>query len=59
MAYLFWHKNPYDIQGTERLFMKKVRENMLFHFENCKEYRDILERKGWNAEKIRKVESLE
>ena len=59
MAYLFWHKNPYDIQDTERLFMKKVRENMLFHFENCKEYRDILERKGWNAEKIRKVESLE
>lgn len=56
---LFWHSKPYNIEGTDKLFMKKVRENMQFHFENCKEYRDILERKGWDIEKIQKLESLE
>lgn len=59
MTSLFWHKSPYDIPGTEQIFMKKVRENMQFHFEHCKEYREILERKGWDVERIRRVDSVE
>lgn len=57
MAGLFWHKKPYDIPGTEQLFMKKIRENMEFHFKNCSEYQKLLERKGWNVEKIRRLDS--
>lgn len=59
MAFLFWNRKPYDIAGTEALFMKKVKENMLFHYQNCKEYRSILENKGWDEQKINKVNSLE
>lgn len=59
MAFLFWHRNPYDIQKTEGIFLKKVKENMLFQYQNCGEYRSILERKGWNEQKIKELESVE
>ncbi|MBQ9136724.1 MAG: acyl-protein synthetase, partial [Lachnospiraceae bacterium] len=59
MAFLFWHKNPYDIQKTEQLFRKQMRENMQFHFANCKEYRALLTRLGWNEEKIDKLEDIQ
>jgi len=49
---LFWSGNPYDLENTDALFLQKMRENMLFHFQNCKEYRELLERLGWNEEKV-------
>ena len=30
MGFLFWHRKPYDVQGTEALFFRKVKENMFF-----------------------------
>ncbi len=59
MAFLFWHRKPYDIQKTEALFMKEVRKNMLFHYHNCAEYRYIIEKRNWDEERIRKLHSLE
>ena len=59
MAFLFWHRKPYDIQKTEALFMKEVRKNMLFHYHNCAEYRYIIEKRNWDEERIRKLRSLE
>lgn len=43
---------PYDIQGTEQIFLKKMKENMKFQYGNCEEYRAILESKGWDEQKI-------
>lgn len=59
MAFLFWNTNPYDVEGTDTLFFRKVKENMLFQYHNCKQYRDILERKGWDEREIMELESLE
>lgn len=59
MAFLFWHYKPYDIQKTEELFMKKVRENMLFQYHNCAEYRNIIKKRNWDEERIKKLHSLE
>ena len=59
MAFLFWHRKPYDIQKTEALFMEEVRKNMLFHYHNCAEYRYIIEKRNWDEERIRKLRSLE
>ena len=59
MTFLFWHTNPYDVRGTEKLFFQKVKENMLFQYQNCKQYRSILEHKGWNEQKILTLSSLE
>lgn len=59
MAFLFWHCKPYDIQRTEALFMKKVRENMLFQYHNCAEYRYMIKKRNWDEERIKKLHSLE
>lgn len=58
MKSLFWHKAPYDIKNTEKQFVEEMRENMRFQFENCKEYRELLEHRGWNEERIGKMESV-
>ena len=59
MAFLFWHTNPYDVEGTDTLFFRKVKENMLFQYHNCKQYRGILKHKGWDERKIMELESVE
>ena len=58
MKSLSWYKKPYDIEKTETQFMKEMRENMHFQFENCEEYRALLEHRGWNEERIDKLESV-
>lgn len=35
---LFKHKNPYDINSTDGLFFKAVKENCEFHYNNNPEY---------------------
>ncbi len=59
MGFLFWHRKPYDVQGTEALFFHKVKENMLFQYKNCQEYRSILAYKGWNEQKIESLKNVE
>lgn len=58
MKSLFWHKKPYDIKKTDAQFVEEMRENMRFQFENCAEYRGLLEHRGWNLERIEKMESV-
>ena len=58
MKSLFWHKSPYDIKNTDKKFVGEMRENMRFQFENCKEYRELLEHRSWNVERIEKMESV-
>ncbi len=41
---LFWQKFPYsNTSEVQDLFTKAVKENCLFHYHNCPEYRKILE----------------
>lgn len=55
---LFWKRKPYDLARTEVLFLHKMKENMLFHFRNCKDYRELLEYLGWSEEKIAQIQKL-
>ncbi len=55
---LFWHGKPYDLEKTESLFLNKMKENMVFQFQNCEGYRKLLEHRGWNEEKIAKIQTL-
>lgn len=59
MKSLFWHKKPYDLEKTDALFTAKMRENMLFQYQNCSEYRSVLDRQGWNEEKIKNLQSID
>ncbi len=55
---LFWHGKPYALDKTESLFLHKMRENMLFQYRNCEEYRKLLERFGWDEEQIQNFQEL-
>ena len=55
---LFGWRDPYDIAGTDALFVEAMRENVLFHQQNCPEYRDILKREGFSPEQLREAVGL-
>lgn len=40
---LFSSKRPYDVDNADELFLNAVRENALFHYTHCAEYRKILD----------------
>lgn len=46
-----WH-NPYDLAGTDALFVNAIRENAAFHQQNCPEYRDILNRENFSPDAL-------
>lgn len=50
---LFQHKEIYQLKETEELFVQAVRENVLFHQENCSFYRQLLEREGFDPREIK------
>lgn len=56
---LFWHRNPYDIEKTDRDFLAQMKENILFQYDNCKEYRHALEGIGWTKERLQGLKRLE
>lgn len=58
MASLFWYSKPYNMVKTDKLFHKKMKENMLFQYRNCPQYRQLIESRGWNEEHIQSVEDL-
>lgn len=56
---LFGWKEPFDTKGTEELFLEAVRENCRFQYENCAEYRRILEHYDFVPENMNTYEDME
>ncbi len=56
---LFSYQNPYDIKGSEMLFIKAMQENCLFQYKNCPDYARILDEKGFHPKDLQSVEDLE
>ncbi len=56
---LFSRPDPYDVEGTEELFIQAMRECCLFHYEHCDAYRRILDGEGFSPEDIREYEDIE
>ena len=50
---LFRVKKPFDTESTTDLFWKAVRENCIFQYKNCPEYKTILDSLGFDPESIR------
>lgn len=50
---LFNYADPYDTKGTEELFVRAMKECCRFHYDNCPEYRRILDSVGFYPERIR------
>jgi len=49
---LFLQKNPYDLQKTGDLFLEAVKNDVVFHAENCPEYAQILKSLGFSIDEI-------
>ncbi len=55
---LFWLSRPYDLAGTERAFLRAVRDNCAYHIRHCPAYRTLAEGEGFSPEQVRAVEDL-
>ena len=55
---LFRHRDPYDLKGTEELFLKAVRENCAYVYKRCPGYKAILDAAGFSPERLRSMEDL-
>ncbi len=55
---LFKYKNPYDVDGTTRLFVDAMRENAVFQYNNCSDYRRILDEADFNPQNIKTFDDL-
>lgn len=55
---LFRHPDPYDTENTNELFLAAMRENLIFQYENCPEYRMILDSLGFSPDMPVKYEDI-
>lgn len=55
---LFASHHPYDLQSTQDLFVKAMKENVLYHQAHCPGYRAILLDAGFDPQSIKKEEDL-
>ncbi len=55
---LFRHKHPYDLRGTEQLFVEAMAQNAQFQYANCADYRRICDMQGVNVNSIRTMEDV-
>lgn len=56
---LFRMKDPFDLAGSERLFVNAVRENCGFQYQNCPEYRKIFDGEGFHPDMLREYSDIE
>ncbi len=55
---LFWSRKPYDLDGTEARFIAAMRENCLYQYKHCPDYRRILDEAGFDPHSIRSMDDL-
>ena len=58
MNKLFRYKKPYNIQETNELFLKAMQENCAFQYDNCEDYRRILDLKGFKPTDLKEYDDL-
>ncbi|MBO7357454.1 MAG: acyl-protein synthetase [Lachnospiraceae bacterium] len=56
---LFKSKHIYELEKTDSLFVKAMRENCEFSYKNCADYKRILDEAGFRPEDIKSIEDLE
>lgn len=55
---LYAWKDPYDLPGTEALFLQAMKENLQFQWEHCPEYRKLLTGLDFSPERLQMPEDL-
>lgn len=55
---LFRTKNPYDLPGTDALFLQAMAENCAYQYAHCPEYRAVLDHFAFRPQDLRRPEDL-
>ena len=55
---LFRTKHIYDLEKTDHLFVRAMRENAIFHYEHQKDYKRILDEAHFNPYHIQSMDDL-
>ena len=55
---LFRQRDIYNTEKTDGLFARAIGENAVFHYENCAEYKRILDQFGFNPREIKTMEDV-
>ena len=56
---LFKYKNPYDSEASNELFLKAMQENCTYQYENCEDYRRILDEKQFHPRDLKEYKDIE
>lgn len=56
---LFKEKNIYDLEKSNGIFVKAMRENAIFQYENCEDYKRILDEAGFDPKTISTINDIE
>ena len=54
---LWGSEDPYDIEGTNEVFLESIRENLRLH-SACPFYADWLERNGFSVDDLKTIEDI-
>ena len=55
---LFMSKDIYDLQSADNTFINAMKYNVSFHMRNCPDYRNILEKLGFDLDSINNIDDL-
>ena len=55
---LFSWRKPYDVRGTDNLFVKAMADNCKYHYKYCSEYKRILDSLDFSPDSINTEEDL-
>lgn len=58
MSNLFWRRNPYALEKTEKLFKRRMIKNMRHHYKNCEAYKELMDSRNFGLERIKKLQSI-
>ncbi len=55
---LFFHKDIYNIEDTNALFLNAILENIKHHTDNCPDYAKIISHQGFSINELEKIEDI-
>src|SRR5690554_2427727 len=55
---LFNYKKPYDLEKTDDLFCRAMKENAIYHYHHCKDYKRILDEAKYDPLEIKILDDL-
>ena len=55
---LFFHKDIYNIEDTNALFLNAILENIKHHTDNCPDYAKIISHQGFSINEVETIEDI-